>query len=86
MRRNPATYQMINFEELARQIIVSCQDVEPKDEGLRTAIIKGLRLAWTVRGAADIAKLEDVLTSRLGAAATDHLLVLDRELRNLDGD
>jgi hypothetical protein len=75
---------MINFDELARQVIERCQAIEPIDEGLRMAITAGLRLAWTVRGAADIAKLEDVLTSRLGAAASDHLLVLDRELRALD--
>jgi hypothetical protein len=75
---------MINFDELTRHIIASCEVIEPIDEGLRMAITAGLRLAWTVRGAADSAKLEDVLTSRLGAAASDHLLVLDRELRALD--
>jgi len=52
---------------------------------MMAVIAEQLRLVWNARGAADIAKLEDSLTSLMGATASGpYVKNLDRALRTLD--
>jgi hypothetical protein len=75
-----------DFETMAERIAPPPSTIEP---GLRRTlvgmIVEHLTIVWNARGAADLAKVEHVLSSLMGATASGpYTKNLDRELRSLD--
>jgi hypothetical protein len=74
--------QVINFKALADEILAV---VRTNPKMVETIVEDYLRKVWNVRGAADIATVEQHLSTAMGAtAAGPYTKILDRELRKLD--